>query len=152
MEGGRGPNVRREGAGPVIPPVLLVSRIGPHGSRVPHPGASFKPPWGDWGNAAIPSRWKPPKVTVNHMHSHPWPRPGLVNMKTDKQQSKWEVTTDIPFLNQDPITHLVGQSNEAPVIVNWQEAIALIDLGVQVSSISLQESQWFASLNLKSRY
>ena len=42
------------------------------------------------------------------------------------------------FLNPDPIAHLVGHSNEAPVIVDGQGMTALIDLGAQVSSISSQ--------------
>ena len=43
-----------------------------------------------------------------------------------------------PFLNPDPIAHLVGHSNEAPVIVDGQRVTALIDLGAQVLSISSQ--------------
>ena len=43
-----------------------------------------------------------------------------------------------PFLNPDPVTHLVGHSNKAPVIVDGQEMTALIDLGAQVSRISSQ--------------
>ena len=44
----------------------------------------------------------------------------------------------IPLLNLDPIAHLVGCSNEAPVIIDRQEVIALIDSGAQVLSISAQ--------------
>ena len=44
----------------------------------------------------------------------------------------------IPFLNPDPIAHLIGHSNKAPVIIDGQEVAALIDLGAQVSSISPQ--------------
>ena len=39
------------------------------------------------------------------------------------------------FLNPDPVACLVGRSNEASVIVDWQEVTALIDLGAKVSSI-----------------
>ena len=42
----------------------------------------------------------------------------------------------VPFLNPDPIAHLVGHSKEAPVIMDGQRAAALIDLGAQVLSIS----------------
>ena len=42
----------------------------------------------------------------------------------------------ISFLNPDPVTHLVRQSNEAPVLVDGQNAIALIDSGAHVSSIT----------------
>ena len=44
----------------------------------------------------------------------------------------------VPFLSPDPIAHLVGHSNEVPVIVDGQEMTALIDVGAQVSSISSQ--------------
>ena len=47
-------------------------------------------------------------------------------------------STPIPFLNPDPIAHLIQHSNEAPVIIDRQEVTALIDLGVQVLSISAQ--------------
>ena len=41
-------------------------------------------------------------------------------------------------VNPDPIAHLVGHSNEAPVIVDRQEMMSLIDLDSQVSSIGSQ--------------
>ena len=41
----------------------------------------------------------------------------------------------VPFINPDPIDHLVGCSNETTVIVDGQRT-TLIDLGAQVSSIS----------------
>ena len=41
-------------------------------------------------------------------------------------------------MNPDPIVQLVGHSNEAPVVIDGQEVTALIDLGVQVLSISTQ--------------
>ena len=44
----------------------------------------------------------------------------------------------VPFLNPDPIAYLVGHSNEAPVLIDGQETIALIDSGAQVSSVSSQ--------------
>ena len=50
----------------------------------------------------------------------------------------WQQVAPIPFLNPDPIAHLVGHSNEAPVIIDGQEVTALIDSGAQVSSISAQ--------------
>ena len=36
------------------------------------------------------------------------------------------------------MAHLVGCSNEAPVIIDGQESMALIDSGAQVSSVSSQ--------------
>ena len=50
----------------------------------------------------------------------------------------WQQVVPIPFLNPDPIAHLVGCSNEAPVIIDGQEVTVLIDLGAQVFSISAQ--------------
>ena len=57
-------------------------------------------------------------------------------MKTAKWWGKEEVTTDVTFLNPDPIAYLEGKSNQVPIIIDGQEVIALIDLGTQVSSIS----------------
>ena len=39
-------------------------------------------------------------------------------------------------MNLDPIAHLVGWSNEAPVIVDGQKVTTLIDSGAQVFSVS----------------
>ena len=58
-------------------------------------------------------------------------------MKAARRKGQQQVTP-IPFLNPDPIAHLVGFSNEAPVIVDGQEVTALIDLVAQVLSISAQ--------------
>ena len=54
------------------------------------------------------------------------------------QKKGWPEVTPDPFLNPDPVTHLVGHSNKSPVIVDGQEMTALIDLGPQVSSVSSQ--------------
>ena len=56
------------------------------------------------------------------------------------QKKGWPEVTPVPFLNPDPVAHLVGCSNEAPVIVGRQKMTALIDLGDPVSSISSQFS------------
>ena len=58
-------------------------------------------------------------------------------MKAAKRKG-WQQVAPIPFLNLDPIAHLIGSSNEAPVIIDGQEVTALIDSGAQVSSISAQ--------------
>ena len=44
----------------------------------------------------------------------------------------------IPFLNPDSVAHLVGHANEAPVVIDGYKVTALIDLGAQVSNISVQ--------------
>ena len=45
------------------------------------------------------------------------------------------------ILNPDPVAHLVGHANEAPVVVDGWEVTALIDLGAQVSNINTQLSE-----------
>ena len=75
--------------------------------------------------------------TLNPHHSLPDPEPKPTLMKAAKKRGQQEVAS-VPFLNPDPIVHLVGCSNEAPVVVDGQETTALIDLGTQVSNISAQ--------------
>ena len=75
--------------------------------------------------------------SVNLQHSLPDPDPKPTHMKAAKRKG-WQQVTPIPFLNLDPIVHLVGCSNEVPVIIDGQEVAALIDLGFQVLSISAQ--------------
>ena len=50
------------------------------------------------------------------------------------------------YHNPDPLFRLVVEVNETPVLVESQEARALIDSGLQLSSISLV---WVKKLNLK---
>ena len=50
------------------------------------------------------------------------------------------------YHNPDPLLRLVGEVNESPVIVEGQEATALIDSGSQLSAISLA---WVKKLNLQ---
>ena len=57
-------------------------------------------------------------------------------MRAARATGPRETALAIPFLNPDPVGHLVGQSNEAPVIVDGQRVTALIYFGAQVSSIS----------------
>ena len=75
--------------------------------------------------------------SINLQHSLPDPNPKPTHMKAARRKG-WQQVTPIPFLNSDPIAHLVRHSNEAPVIIDGQEVTALIDLGAQVSSISAQ--------------
>ena len=51
------------------------------------------------------------------------------------QRTGQQEAAPVPFLYPDPITHLVGYSNEAPVIVDGHRATVLINLGAQVLSI-----------------
>ena len=73
---------------------------------------------------------------IGPSHSHANHRPRLANMKMARQRGKGKVNPAIPFLNPDPITLLVGQSNEAHIITDWQKVIMLMNSGAQVSSVS----------------
>ena len=53
------------------------------------------------------------------------------------------------YHNPDPLFRLVGEVNETTVLVEGQEARALIDSGSQLSSISLA---WVKKLNLRSQH
>ena len=52
-------------------------------------------------------------------HSLPDPKPKPTTMKA-AQRTGWPGIAPVPFPNPDPIAHLVGCSNEAPVIVDGQ--------------------------------
>ena len=84
-----------------------------------------------------PCQHRPQQPTVGPQHSLPDPKPKLTILEV-AQKKGWPEVVPFPFLNIDPVAHIVGHSNEAPVIVNRQEMTALIDLGVQVSSMSSQ--------------
>ena len=86
------------------------------------PSKDFKPVQGDPPPA--------PATTANSrpQHSLPDPKPKLTTMKV-AQKRGWPEVSPVPFLNPDPVAHLVGNSNKAPVIVDGQEMIALIDSG-----------------------
>ena len=85
-----------------------------------------------WPN---PHQHKLQQPTVGSQHSLPDPKPKLTIIKVAQKKGQPEVTP-VSFLNPDPITQLVGCSNEAPVIIDGQETTVLIDLGAQVSSVS----------------
>ena len=78
--------------------------------------------------------------SINLQHSLRDPNPKPAHMKAAKRKG-WQQVAPIPFLNPDPIACLTGCSNEAPVIIDWHEVTALIDLGTQVLSISAQFSK-----------
>ena len=85
---------------------------------------------GMWSNPCNPQ-------SINLQHSLPDPNPKPTHMKEARRKGQQQVTP-IPFLNLDPIAHLVGCSNKAPVIIGGQEVTAFIDLGAHVSNISAQ--------------
>ena len=79
---------------------------------------------------------KAPQLAVGPTHSHPNSRQRPAGMKAARRTGPIETALAIPFLSPDPVPCLVGQSNEAPVLVDGKKVTALIDLGAQVSSIS----------------
>ena len=42
------------------------------------------------------------------------------------------------YHNPEPIAHLVGKVNEACILINDLECLALIDLGEQISTITIE--------------
>ena len=86
---------------------------------------------------SYPHQHQPQQPTVDPQHSLPDPKPKLTILKVAQKKGQ-PVVISVPFLNPDAIAHLVGCSNEAPVIVDRWETTALIHLGAQVSSVSSQ--------------
>ena len=121
-----------------VPPMLWLPRLGPHGSGMCHFNKDFKPVWGELRECSpIPHQHQPQQATVAPQHSLPDCEPKLAILKVAQKKGQPEVVP-VPFLNPDPITHLVGGSNKAPVIVDGQELTTLIDLGAQDSSVNSQ--------------
>ena len=89
---------------------------------------------GMWPN---PHQCQLQQSTVGPQCSLPDPKPKLTTMKAALRMG-WPEVAPVPFLNPDPIAHLVRCSNEAPGIVDGQRMTALVDSGAQVSSISSQ--------------
>ena len=89
----------------------------------------------------VPSQGQLPKATISPSHSHPNLEPRPANMKAARQSGQREVAPAVPFLNLDPTSCLVGQSNEAHIIVDGQKVIMLNDSGVQVSTNKLRVLQ-----------
>ena len=99
-----------------------------------------------WGHMATPAKTlnqegmqsnplQQQSVSSQHSLSGPKPKPTQVKAVNRKG---WKGITPIPFLNPDPVAHLVGHANEVPVVIDGCKVTALIDLGVQVLNISVQ--------------
>ena len=118
--------------------MLQVPRLGPHGSGMCYPSKDFKPVSWEPRECSPTSCWhQPQQPTIGPQHSLPDLKPKLTILKA-AQKKGWPEITPVPFLNPDPIMHLVGCSNKASVIVDRQDMSALINLGAQVSSVSSQ--------------
>ena len=88
---------------------------------------------------------QPQHPTVGPQHSLPDLGTRLTSMSIAQRMGQ-QGATPVPFLNPEPIAHLVGCSNGASVIMDGQRKTTLIDSGAQVSSIS---SQFCENLTLK---
>ena len=75
--------------------------------------------------------------SVSLQHSLSGPKPKLTQVKAVNRKG-WREIVPIPFLNPDPVVHLVGCANEAPVVIDGCEVAALIDSGTQVLNIGMQ--------------
>ena len=108
--------------------------LGPYGWGVCNSGKAIKQGWGEPREC---SQTPHELQSIHWQHSLPDPNPKPTHMKAARRKEQHQFTP-IPFLNPDPIAHLVGHSNEAPVIIDRQEVTALINSGAQVLSISAQ--------------
>ena len=68
---------------------------------------------------------------MSWLHSHPNPQIKIHDLQISKAAQH-----DL-YHNRDPLYRFVGKSNESTVLVEGQNARALIDSGSQLSSISL---------------
>ena len=113
--------------GSQLPPVLQMPRLGPYGSGMCHPSQDFKTCLGELRECRpTPHQHQLQQPTVGPQHSLPDPKPKLAILKAT-QKKGWPEVAPLPFLNPDPVTHLVGHSNEAPMIVDGQEMTTPID-------------------------
>ena len=120
-----------------------MSRSGPHGLGVCYPSQVIKPDQGELRECGPTHFQQQPTVNLQHSLPDPEPRPTILKAA---QKRGWSEITLVPFLNPNPIAYLVEHSNEAPVLIDRQETIALIDSSAQVSSVS---SQLFEELTLE---
>ena len=84
---------------------------------------------GSWGSLDTWKSW---------LHSYTNPKSKSMIYKILKQNNLYH--------NPDPLFRLVGEANESIVMVEGQEARALLDSGSQLSAISLE---WVKKLKLK---
>ena len=54
---------------------------------------------------------------------------------TSRSEDKLQISNGSQFYNLNPLVHLIGEANEAPVYVDGVKCTALIDLGDQVPTI-----------------
>ena len=66
--------------------------------------------------------------SVSSQHSLSGPKPKPTQVKAVNRKGQKGIAA-IPFLNPDPVGHLVGHANEVPVVIDGCEVPALIYLG-----------------------
>ena len=108
--------------------------LGSYGKGVHHSGQSVKQGWGDPGEC---SQTPLQQHTESSQHSLSGPEPKLTQVKAVTKKGQKGIAP-ILFLNPDPVAHLVGNANKVPVVIGGCKVTALIDLGAQVSNISVQ--------------
>ena len=113
--------------------MLQIPGLGSYGEGMHHSGKNVKPGRGDLREC---SQAPLQQQSVSLQHSLSGPEPKLTWVKAVNKKG-WREITSILFLNPDPVAHLVGHANEAPVVVDGWEVTALIDLGAQVSNMDL---------------
>ena len=114
--------------------MLQMPGLGSHGKGVCHSSQNVKPGWGDpreCGQTSLQQQ------SVSLQHSLSGPKPRLNQVKAVNRKGQRGITP-IPFLNPDPVAHLVGHANEVPVVIDGHEVTALIDFEAQVLNISAQ--------------
>ena len=113
--------------------MLQMPRLGSHGKGVHHSSQNIKPGWGDPRECSQ----TPLQQSVSSQHSLSGPKPKPAQVKAVNRKGQKGITP-IPFLNPDPVVHLVGCANEVPVVIDGHEVTVSIDLGAQVLNISAQ--------------
>ena len=108
---------------------------GPYGKGMPDSSHSFKPVQGEPRECGPTTHQQQPAEGPQQSLPNPGPKPTWLRavQRTGQQEA-----APVPFLNLDPVAHLVGYSNGAPVFVDGQRATALIDLGAWILSINSQ--------------
>ena len=120
--------------GPQQSAMFQVSGMGSYGKGVCNSVETVKQGWGEPREC---SQTPCSTYSINLQHCLHDPNPQPTHMKAAKRKA-WQQVAPIPFLKLDPIAHLIGHPNKAPVTIDGQEVAALIDLGAHVSSISAQ--------------
>ena len=93
--------------------------LGSYGNGMCHVSKNVKPGWGDPSEGSqTPLQQQP----VHLQHSLSGPKPKLTHVKAVNKKEQREIAP-IPFLNPDPVVHLVRCTNGVPVVVEGQRSL-----------------------------